>query len=151
MDEQLFLPPKRIKFVSLKTKVLTLLYLMKTFKLILTFLFGALMVFGGVNHFLKPEMYYPFFPEFAPKPFLTYASGLLEILAGIAVFIPTYRKWGTLAILVLMLLFLPFHVWDVFSQSPAIGSHQAALIRLPIQFLFILWAWFIHKEDIIKH
>ena len=119
---------------------------MKTLKLVLTLLFGALMILAGINHFLKPEIYYPFFPEAAPKAFLTYASGLLEIMAGVSVFIPAYRHWGTLGILVLMVLFLPFHIWDVFSLSPAIGSRQAALIRLPIQFLFILWAWFIHKK-----
>jgi len=32
-------------------------------------------------------------------------------------------------------------VWDVFSATPAIGSQKAALIRLPIQFLFIFLAW----------
>jgi len=35
---------------------------------------------------------------------------------------------------------------DVFKENPAIGSHQLALIRLPLQFVLILWAWFIAKK-----
>ncbi len=119
---------------------------MKIFKLVLTFLFGAFMIFGGVNHFLKPAMYFPFFPDYFPKEMLNYLSGLIEIIVGIGVFIPKYRAKASLGILILMLLFLPFHIWDVFSDKPAIGSHQASLVRLPVQFLFIFWAWFISRE-----
>lgn len=114
-------------------------------KLILTYLFGAFMIFGGINHFLKPEMYFPFFPDFLPKEILNYLAGVIEILVGIGVFIPQYRPQATLGILILMLAFLPLHIIDVFKDNPAIGSHKAALVRLPIQFLFIGWAWFIHK------
>jgi hypothetical protein len=45
-----------------------------------------------------------------------------------------------------MIIFLPLHVWDVFRDKPAIGSHQIALIRLPIQFLLIFIGWFISKK-----
>ena len=61
-------------------------------------------------------------------------------------FIPKYIKTGALGIMLLMLLFLPIHVWDVFTDNPAIGSSQAALIRLPIQFLFIAIAWKIKDQ-----
>lgn len=119
---------------------------MKIVKLILTFLFAAFMIFGGLNHFLKPEMYFPFIPDFMPKEFVNYASGLIEIVLGIGACIPRFRSVATLGILVLMLVFLPLHILDIFKESPAIGSHQAAVVRLPIQFVLILWAWFIHKK-----
>jgi uncharacterized membrane protein len=119
---------------------------MKYAKLILTFLFGVFIIFGGVNHFLKPAMYFPFIPASMPQAAITYLSGVLEILVGIVVFIPKFRSYGTLGILALMIAFLPLHIIDVFSETPAIGSHQATLIRLPVQFLFILWAWYIHKK-----
>jgi uncharacterized membrane protein len=118
---------------------------MKIFKLILTYLFGAFMIFGGVNHFLKPAMYLPFVPDFLPAEAINYLSGIAEIVCGLGVFIPKFRSWATLGILVMMLVFLPLHIWDVFKEKPAIGSHEATLIRLPVQFLFIAWAWFIWK------
>ncbi len=123
---------------------------MKNIKLLLTFLFGGFMIFGGVNHFLKPEMYYPFLPDFLPQAFLIYASGIVEIVVGIMAFTPKYRAWGTLGILTSMLAFLPFHLVDIFRENPAVGSHQIALIRLPVQFLLIAWAWFIHQRNAIK-
>jgi uncharacterized membrane protein len=119
---------------------------MKNIKLILTILFGVFMFLGGVNHFLKPEMYFPFFPDFLPKEILNYLVGIIEIVLGIGAFVPRFRNWATFGILISMLIFLPFHVWDVFRETPAIGSHQASLIRLPIQFLFIAWAWFINRK-----
>lgn len=119
---------------------------MQTTKLILTFLFGILMILGGVNHFLKPEMYAPFIPNFLAIEATNYLSGILEIVCGLGVFIPKFRGWATLGVLVMMLLFLPLHVWDIFNQKPAIGSHQAALLRLPLQFVLIAWAWFISKK-----
>ncbi len=123
---------------------------MNTLKLILTFLFGIFMILAGVNHFIKPEMYAPFIPDFLPNVAVNYLTGIAEIVVGIGVFIPRFRSLATLGILTMMLLFLPLHVIDVFKENPAIGSHQVALIRLPIQFLFILWAWYIHTGYIHK-
>jgi uncharacterized membrane protein len=120
---------------------------MKFLKLGLTFLFGAFMVFAGINHFLKPAMYFPFFADFLPKEALNYASGIAEIIVGILVFIPKYRYYGTWGILALMIAFLPLHVADVFKEQPAVGTHQIALIRLPFQFVLIAWAWFIHDRN----
>lgn len=119
---------------------------MKTLKIILTFLFAAFIIYGGINHFLKPTMYLPFIPNFLPKEFVNYASGILEIGIGIGLLIPHYRFRSAQALLLLMIAFLPIHVWDVFRDDPAIGSHSLALIRLPVQFLFIAWAWFISKK-----
>jgi uncharacterized membrane protein len=119
---------------------------MKTTKLVLTFLFGALMIFAGISHFLKPATFSPFMPDFLPQAAINYLAGILEIVVGVGVFIPRFRSLSTLSILVMMLLFLPLHVIDVFKENPAIGSHQAALVRLPIQFVLIAWAWFISKK-----
>ncbi|MBK8395091.1 MAG: hypothetical protein IPL26_07565 [Leptospiraceae bacterium] len=119
---------------------------MKTLKLVLTFLFAAFIIYGGINHFLKPSMYLPFIPNFLPREFVNYASGILEILIGVGLLIPQYRFRSAQALLLLMIVFLPIHVWDVFRDDPAIGSHSAALIRLPVQFIFIGWAWFISKR-----
>lgn len=119
---------------------------MLKFKLILTFLFGAIMILGGVMHFINPEMYNLFIPDFLPKNLINYAVGMLEMAAGIGAMIPRYRVTGTLVILLLMLAFLPLHIIDVFKENPAIGSEQAAFIRLPIQFVLIIWAWFIQRK-----
>ena len=119
---------------------------MKKAKLVLTFLFGAVMILAGVSHFLKPAMFLPFIPDFLPQAAINYLAGIAEIAVGVGTFIPRFRSFAALGILVMMLVFLPLHVIDVFKENPAIGSHQAALVRLPIQFVLIAWAWFIYKK-----
>lgn len=108
----------------------------------LGFLFALFIVFGGIQHFLKPEFYLPFVPGFLPLAMpIIYASGVLEIAFGIMYFIPKFRHIGAWGILILMLIFLPIHLADVFIDAPAIGSKTAAYIRLPVQFLFIALSW----------
>jgi uncharacterized membrane protein len=113
---------------------------------IVRFLFAAFMIFAGVQHFINPAFYIPFVPSFLPfTTAIIYLSGLAEVLLGLMLFIPRYMRLGAGGILLLMILFLPIHVWDVFSSHPAIGSHETALIRLPIQFIFIFIAWKLWK------
>jgi Predicted membrane protein len=119
---------------------------MSKIKSALTVAFGILMMLGGAMHFVNPEMYNAFIPDFMPKNLVNYISGLVEIIVGVFVFIPLYRSLGTFGILLMMVAFLPLHVADVFKENPAIGSHQLALIRLPLQFILIWWAWYIHKK-----
>ena len=120
---------------------------MKILALAATLLIGIFMIFGGLQHFLKPAFYHPFVPDFLPyRTALVYLSGVVELLLGVAVLVPRLRAQAGWGIMLLMLAFLPVHLWDVFRVHPAIGSHKAALIRLPFQFLFILWAGFVAKQ-----
>ena len=124
---------------------------MKKIWLILKVVLAIFLIFGGVQHFISPNNYIPFVPSFLPFTLaLIYLSGLFEILFGLALFCKKLETLGAWGILILMLLFLPIHIWDVFSKTPAIGSHNAALIRLPIQFLFIFIAWKV-KNNVSQH
>lgn len=106
------------------------------------FLFAIFIIYGGVNHFLQPDFYLPFVPGFLPfSKAIVYVSGILEIVFGIAYFIPIFRILGAWGIFLLMLLFLPIHILDCFVEAPAIGSKLAAYIRLPVQFVFVALAW----------
>ncbi|RZT95707.1 putative membrane protein [Ancylomarina subtilis] len=114
-------------------------------------LFAIFMIMGGVQHFLKPDFYLPFVPGFLPFPMaIIYLSGLVEILLGALLIFSRYAKIASLGIFILMLVFLPIHLWDVFADAPAIGSHKAALIRLPVQFLFMAIAWKIYQVSTKK-
>jgi uncharacterized membrane protein len=60
----------------------------------------------------------------------------------------TDRHKSALAMLLLMVFFLPFHLLDVFKEKPAIGSKLLAYIRLPLQFVLIWWAWYLFTVSI---
>lgn len=105
-------------------------------------LFALFIIMGGVQHFIKPNFYLPFVPSFLPFPMtIIYLSGIVEIALGLALLFTKYARIAAIGIFILMLLFLPVHIWDIISDTPAIGSHKAALIRLPFQFLFLAIAW----------
>lgn len=120
---------------------------MKVLKLIITFLLAALMLFGAFNHVYAPEIYAPFIPDFFSESFANIVSAIAEGIIGIALIVPKYRRWGGLGFCILMILFLPIHIWDFTKEIPAIGSKLAAGIRLAVQFLFIAAGWWIYKTS----
>ncbi len=120
---------------------------MKYISLILKILLAVFLIYGGFNHFYKPEFYNGFIPDFLPKLTVNYISGILEIVLGIGLIIKGYQKKSAYGIFLLMIAFMPIHIWDAFKEIPAIGSKSAAYIRIAVQFLFISWAWVIYKKE----
>ena len=115
---------------------------MRKIWLVLKVVLAMFLILCVVQHFIIPTNYITFVPSFLQFTMsIIYISGLFEILFGLALFFKKHEIIGAWGILILMLLFLPIHIWDVFSETPAIGSHNAALIRLPVQFLLIFIAW----------
>ncbi len=109
---------------------------------VLKIIVAIFMIYAGIQHFLKPEFYLPFVPSFVPfQTLIVYLSGAVEIIIGILLLTKRYQGAGAYALLVLMIVFLPVHINDVISETPAIGSQKAAVIRLIIQFLAIALCW----------
>ena len=115
-------------------------------KLIPAYLFAALLLFGAYAHVFSPEAYEAFLLEFIPEVVANILAAISEAAIGIALILPKYRKWGGLGFFLLMIAFLPLHVWDVFRESPAIGSQTAAYIRLLMQLVLIYGGWWIWKK-----
>jgi uncharacterized membrane protein len=80
-------------------------------KIILFKIVATVFVLAGVNHFLSPEFYLPLIPDYLPFPqCINWFSGVLEIIIGLAIWTPQYRRIGGWALSVLMVLFIPAHV-----------------------------------------
>jgi len=119
---------------------------MKIFQTIVVFILALLMLFGAFNHLYAPESYSDFIPDFFPETLAHILSSIAEVSIGIALLIPKYRKWGGLGLFLLMIAFLPIHLWDLTKEVPAIGSESAAIIRIAIQFVLIAAGWWIYKS-----
>ncbi|CAL2095687.1 hypothetical protein [Tenacibaculum sp. 190524A02b] len=120
---------------------------MKYFTLSLKILLAILLIYGGFNHFYKPDFYNGFIPDFLPKLATNYISGAIELLLGIGLFIKGQSKNAAFGIFLLMIAFLPIHIWDAFKENPAIGSKTAAYIRIVMQFIFIGSTYFIYQKE----
>lgn len=106
-----------------------------------------MMLFGAYKHIVNPEFYAAFIPDFLPKFEVNYLSGIIEGIIGILIIIPHFRKIGLQAFIGLMIAFFPIHIWDLFKEVPAIGSKQAAIIRLSVQVIFIMIGVFLLKQS----
>jgi uncharacterized membrane protein len=119
----------------------------KTFNLILTLAFAAILILAGFNHFINPKIYSPFIPDWMPLILTNILTGIVELGLGIGLLFKKYRKQAAFGVFLLMIAFLPLHFFDVFKDHPAIGSKTVAMIRLPLQFILIYWAWYIFRQN----
>lgn len=119
---------------------------MNIFLLILRILFGIFFAFAGIMHFVKPKIFNRLIPSFLPKLAVNYIAGFFELVIGIGLLINKTNKQAALAMFVLMVVFLPIHIWDVFREKPAIGSKKIAIIRIPLQFLLLYIAYLIYTQ-----
>ena len=103
---------------------------------------AVFMIVAGTMHFLNPGFYLKIMPPYLPlHEELVLVSGIMEVLLGILLLIPrSSRKaaWGIVALLIAVFpanLHLYQHQ-DILPASPVIH-----FLRLPLQGVFILWAY----------
>jgi uncharacterized membrane protein len=56
-------------------------------------------------------------------------------------------KNAAVGIFLLMLIFLPIHIWDATKVKPAIGSKKIAFVRIPLQFLLMYFAYILYMNS----
>ncbi|WP_412466010.1 DoxX family protein [Pedobacter sp. KLB.chiD] len=104
-------------------------------------------VLAGCNHFLSTSLYYVIMPKWLPEPdFLIYFSGILEITLGLLLLIYKTRKFAALLIILMLVAFTPAHMYMIrkapFMLGQILITPLMAWMRLPLQLLFICWAWY---------
>ncbi len=114
---------------------------------IISYFFGALLVFAGVMHVAKPQIFKHFIPAFLPKKAVNYVVGFIEFSLGLGLFFSQTQKPVALGVLLLMLVFLPIHIWDATKTRPAIGSKKIAYVRIPLQFVLMYFAYLIYIQS----
>lgn len=114
---------------------------------IAVYLLGVFFILGGINHFINPDFYLPLIPDYLPyHSFTNIVSGALEVMAGIAVLIPSTRKMGCNAIVVLLIAFLPAHIYFIqkggcLSDTLCVPAWVAWIRLLVIHPILIYWAF----------
>ncbi len=107
---------------------------------------------AGINHFWHPESYLQIMPSYFPIPVvLNYAAGIVEIILGALLLVPVTRKFSAYGIIILLILFIPVHVYMIQMKGCMGGSacipEWILWVRLfPVQFILIAWAWWVRKS-----
>jgi len=112
----------------------------------LLWVMGIGYVFAGVLHFVTPDSYLPMMPEWVPAHLpMVYLSGAAEVVLGAAVLEPKLRRAAAYGIIVLLIAIFPANVHIAVHDIPVFGAAEGAgamnWVRLPIQALLIVWAW----------
>ncbi|WP_010229265.1 DoxX family protein [Gillisia marina] len=107
-------------------------------------LMAGMYILAGIFHFLKPKAYLRIMPRYLPQhKLLVYLSGAAEILLGIGLVITATKTLAIYGIILMLLIFLLVHFYMLSSKKAAAGIPVWALIlRLPLQFVLIWWAYF---------
>ena len=117
-------------------------------------LFGlsAFFVVAGVNHFLNPGFYVRIMPPYLPAHLeLVYLSGVAEVLGGIAVLVSGIRALAGWGLVLLLLAVYPANLHMALHPElfPDLST-TALYARLPLQFVFVAWAYWATRPDVAE-
>ena len=106
------------------------------------YLLAIFMITAGIMHFANPAFFLKIMPPYLPlHKELVLLSGVFELVLGVLLLLPKTSRiaaWGIVALLIAVFpanLYLYQHQ-DILPASPVIH-----LLRLPLQGVFILWAY----------
>jgi uncharacterized membrane protein len=99
---------------------------------------------GGIYHFVNPDFYKSIMPDWLPQhTLLNGLGGISEIILALMLLPESTRKTSSYLIIAMLVIFLvvihiPMAIDFYKKDHPALWI---AIIRIPIQFVLIWWAW----------
>jgi uncharacterized membrane protein len=110
----------------------------------------VVMVIAGLNHFIDPATYEAMMPEALPAHgALVAISGVAEMAGGLGLILPQTRKLAAYGLILLFIAVFPANINMAINDLP-LGSNKVPTwtlwARLPLQILFIWWAYRVSKE-----
>lgn len=116
-------------------------------KIVALYFMAALYMVAGIMHFIRPKVYMAIIPDFLPYPLqLVYASGIVEILCSLLLLFPNTRSAGAWLTILLLIAVLPANIqMAVNFYKQANPDFWLTILRIPLQFVLIWWAWLYTK------
>lgn len=100
-------------------------------------------IFAGALHYLRPAMYMKIMPPYIPWHLaMVYGSGAAEILGGLGLLLPRFRRSAALGLVALLIAVFPANVYMATNPVEAgAGSLPPAALwgRLLIQPVLVWW------------
>jgi uncharacterized membrane protein len=122
--------------------------IMKIVKMVSRYIFAIFFIGAGVMHFVRPGFYLKIMPPYLPLHLeLVYLSGLFEVVLGVLLLI---RRWAPLAawgLILLLIAVFPANIYVYQHQELVPGTPILHLLRLPLQAVLILWAYWYTRPD----
>ncbi len=118
----------------------------------LLYLMAVFYVAAGAMHFVRPEVYRPMMPPYLPgHDALIFLSGVAEVGLGIAVLVAPLRRFAAWGIIAMLIAIFPANLHIALYNVPLFGNPEGAgalnWVRLPLQGVLILWAWWYTGDE----
>ena len=121
---------------------------MNKIKLVSKIVLAVFLVFAGLMHFVRPEFFLKIVPPYLPFPMgLVLISGAFEIMLGASLWIPRLSRIAAWGIIALMFAVFPANIYLFQHQEILPAPPWVHLLRLPMQVVFILWAYWHTRPD----
>jgi uncharacterized membrane protein len=121
---------------------------MSRIKVAFKYLLATFMVAAGTMHFVEPDFYVEIMPPYLPMPReLVLLSGFFEIVLGLLLLHPRISRLAAWGIVVLLIAVFPANIYLYQHQELVPAPPILHLLRLPLQGLFLLWAYWHAKPS----
>ena len=113
---------------------------------------SLLYIIAGINHFIHPLFYEKIMPAYIPwHTQIVFVSGIMEILLGIFIVPIITRRIATWGIIILLIIIFPANINMMMNyineKNPDLWI---TILRLPLQFVLIWWAYIFTKKNYDK-
>ncbi len=103
---------------------------------------AVFMIGAGIMHFVAPEFFLKMVPPYLPfRSGIVTVSGVCEIVLGLLLLIPLTSRVAAWGIIALLIAVFPANIYLYQNQSLIPAPPVVHLLRLPFQWVFILWAY----------
>jgi uncharacterized membrane protein len=115
---------------------------MSLVKTVSKYLLAIFMIGAGTMHFVRPEFYLKIMPPYLPWHLeLVYLSGLCEAALGVLMLVQRFTRLAAWGIIALLIAVFPANIYLYQHQEILPASPLVHFLRLPLQAVFILWAY----------
>jgi uncharacterized membrane protein len=118
---------------------------------VLRWLLTLFLVAAGGNHFVAADAHRAMVPPYFPVPLLlVYVTGAAQIAGGLLLIPTATRRAAAWGVVVLLIVLFPANVHMAVHQLP-FGDRRlpdwALWARLPLQAVFLAWAWLFTRPE----
>ena len=105
-------------------------------------LLAIFMIGAGTMHFMSPRFYMKIMPPYLPFHLeLVYVSGFFEFTLGVLLLVPRFTRLAAWGIFALLIAVFPANIYLYQNQELLPASPMVHLLRLPLQAVFLFWAY----------
>jgi uncharacterized membrane protein len=108
---------------------------------------AAFYMIAGANHFINPKSYLNIMLPYLPLHlFLVLLSGFFETALGILILVPKYTSFAAWGLIILLILIFPANIHMAINSELYRNIDPVILwLRLPLQLILIVWAYYYTK------